>query len=325
MTAPTVILPGTEEWHAARAQGLGGTDISAVAGLNPWRTPFDVYCEKRGLTERQPENEAMKMGKRLEPVVLDLYEEATGYQTEPGLFTVHPSLPWACGTPDALTLAPEGPLVEIKTAGARQASRWGEPGTDQIPDHYLLQVQWYLTLTKRQAADIAVLLGGQEFRLYHLAHNQALEDRLLEIGEKFWKENVLAGNPPEIGGGESAKRWLQQTFPKDTRPELLTAPPVLDEVASLLDHEISEIDRLEAQAEVHRNIIKQHIADAAGVEGFKWRATWKASKDTAVTDWAKVAWYLSQDNPAALEIAKQKFTNNKPGSRRFLFKLNKED
>jgi predicted phage-related endonuclease len=230
-----------------------------------------------------------------------------------------------CGTPDALTTRPHDDiLVEIKTAGARQAAKWGEPGTDQIPDHYLLQVQWYLTLTKRQAADIAVLLGGQEFRLYHLAHNPTLEARLLEIGEKFWKHNVLGVNPPEIGAGKSAAEWLRQSFPREERPELLPSDDNLDLMAVTLKALREQRDAAGTALEAIENQIKQRIADAAGIEGRNWRATWKAAKGTAVTDWPQVALDLAQGNPVALQAAKSKFTTNKPGSRRFLFNFKEE-
>lgn len=328
MPAGTVLLPGTEEWLEARKHGLGGTDISAVAGLNPWRTPHDVYLEKRGLVDPQPENEAMKMGKILEPVVLDLYEQRTGYQTEPGRFTVHPSYPWVRGTPDALTLAPDGPLVEIKTAGARQAAKWGEAGTDQIPDHYLLQVQWYLTLTKHQAADIAVLLGGQEFRLYHLAHNPVLEARLLEIGEAFWRDHILAGTPPEIGAGEGAKRWLQQAFPKDDRPELLESNERLDMMALQLAEARRRRDEAALKAEEIENRIKADIGAAAGIAGRNWRATWRAAKASASVNWEAVAGDIALKTGLP-EHEYQKIvkfeTKPKPGSRRFLFTFSEEE
>ena len=35
--------------HARRAQGLGASDVAAVLGLSKYKSPFDVYLEKRGL------------------------------------------------------------------------------------------------------------------------------------------------------------------------------------------------------------------------------------------------------------------------------------
>jgi len=61
------------------------------------------------------------------------------------------------------TITDSGRLVEIKTA--RSADGWGEAGTDEVPQEYLIQVQHYLAVTALPVADVAVLFGGQEFRL----------------------------------------------------------------------------------------------------------------------------------------------------------------
>ena len=35
-----------EEWLKARKLGLGGSDMAAVLGLSPWRSPIDVWLDK---------------------------------------------------------------------------------------------------------------------------------------------------------------------------------------------------------------------------------------------------------------------------------------
>ena len=39
------------EWLQHRRKGLGGSDAAAVAGLNPWKSPFAVWMEKTGQIE----------------------------------------------------------------------------------------------------------------------------------------------------------------------------------------------------------------------------------------------------------------------------------
>jgi putative phage-type endonuclease len=58
-----------EDWLKHRNKGIGGSDVSAICGLNPWRSPLSVYLEKTGQIEAAEENEAMRWGTLLEPVV----------------------------------------------------------------------------------------------------------------------------------------------------------------------------------------------------------------------------------------------------------------
>lgn len=36
-----------EEWLKHRQSGIGGSDASAVAGINPWKTAVQVYIDKK--------------------------------------------------------------------------------------------------------------------------------------------------------------------------------------------------------------------------------------------------------------------------------------
>jgi len=36
------------EWFALRADGITATDVSVIAGLNPYKTPYQLWAEKLG-------------------------------------------------------------------------------------------------------------------------------------------------------------------------------------------------------------------------------------------------------------------------------------
>lgn len=86
-----------------RSKGIGGTDIAAIVGLNPWKSPIDVYMEKTGLVEPIPDNENLYWGRELEPAVLRRYAKETGYVLRPG-DPIQGAEPWILGTPDALII-----------------------------------------------------------------------------------------------------------------------------------------------------------------------------------------------------------------------------
>ena len=185
-----------ETWLAERRKGIGSSDAAAIAGLAPegWGSALSVYLDKLGqLPERT--TEPMRWGTRLEPAIAAAYQEETGVEiSQPApLIVRHPEHSWMLASPDRLAA---DRIVELKTCSAFHAEQWGEPGTDEVPEHYLVQVQHQLAVTGMDLADVAVLIGGQDFRVYTLFRSEALISRLLEIEAAFW-ERVQQRQPPE--------------------------------------------------------------------------------------------------------------------------------
>ena len=136
---------------------IGGSDIAAIMGLSPWRTPYQVYQEKRGEAEGFTGNEATDWGIRLEPTIRQWYSDVTGRPVfRPEGILRHKQYDYMLANLDGYT--EDRRVVEIKTA--RYGKGWGEPGTDAIPDYYALQVHHYMTITGYEVADVAVSIGG---------------------------------------------------------------------------------------------------------------------------------------------------------------------
>ncbi len=298
-----------ESWLAQRRTGISGTDVSAILGINPWASALDVWLDKRGQAEAKAETMAMKMGNLLEPVVAQLYAEETGAAlVEPG-FMRHQARDWHIGTPDRLTM--DRILLEIKTS--RNDREWGEPGTDQIPRHYLTQVAWYLALTDFQTAHVAVLIGASDYRRYEIARDLDLEAVLLERCEAFWRANVLGGQMPAIDGSESAARYIAQRFPRNVNPLRPATPEELNLARRLAAARAATAAAEREQTEAE-NMLKAAIGDAEGIDlGDLGKITWKATKPRETTDWKAIA--AEAHIPAEL-IARH--TKTGEASRRFL-------
>jgi putative phage-type endonuclease len=199
-----------------RQTGLGGTDIAAVLGMSPWRSPFDVFLDKTGQLEKGATNESRKRwGQRLQRVIADAYAEETGREVEWVDKTIHhASRPYQVWTPDALcTKEPRG--LDCKTAALDQIRKWGDAGTDQVPDYVALQLHWYLSASEREYWDVALLIAGSDFRIYSLKRDAEVEGMLLQAGERFWKDHVVANKPPEITATDTTAEWLKKRFPKN--------------------------------------------------------------------------------------------------------------
>src|SRR5690606_4991319 len=91
---------------------------------------------------------------------------------------------------------PEKRILEVKTTDTWNRTEWGPSGSDEVPDHYLTQVQHYMALTGADICDVAVLVGGNDFRVLHVPRNDRLIGAMLERYVDFWERHVEAKVPP---------------------------------------------------------------------------------------------------------------------------------
>ena len=65
-----------EEWLKLRKKGIGGSDAAAVAGLNKWKSPIQVYMEKLDEAPEVVRNEeSMYWGNVMEDIVAHEFSE----------------------------------------------------------------------------------------------------------------------------------------------------------------------------------------------------------------------------------------------------------
>ena len=180
-------------WLEERRKGIGGSDVAAIMGLSPWKTAYQVYQEKRKEVEDWGGNSLTDWGKRMEPAIRQWYSDQTGRDVRlPDKIMYHPQHPFMLASLDGFT--DDGRVVEIKTA--RSGKDWGEPGTNQIPDYYAVQVHHYMTITGFQVADIPVSIAGSSPSLYVVEADKEISEMIIEACAKFW-ERVQSGNPPD--------------------------------------------------------------------------------------------------------------------------------
>jgi putative phage-type endonuclease len=256
-----------------RRSGIGGSDAAAIFGLSRFRSPYDVYQEKIGQSAPLMETEAMRWGKLLEQPVLHEYAVVTGNRIERVNRTLrHPEHPWMMAHLDARTRRPRR-VVEAKTTHAWADDDWGEPGSDQVPADYAIQVHHYLAVTGYPAADIAVLRGGQRFGIYTIERNEQIVTDLIEGERAFWYGNVLAHEPPPIDGSEAASRYLRERFPfaDDTEREATTDEDFL--VGQYLGL-TARVKAAEAELATLTNRLKESMGATGAIFGSGYRVTW---------------------------------------------------
>ncbi len=233
---------------AERLTGIGGTDAAAIVGADPYKTPYELWLEKRGETapEDLSENAAVEWGNRLEDVVADAYAERTGQQVHRVRRTLrHPEHLFMMAHLDRRIVGARAGL-EVKTAGdwAARSDEWGPDGSDRVPMKYLFQVQHYMAVTGYERFDVAVLIGGRDFRVYPLARNEDLIAMLIEREAAFWASitDVHAEAPPAKTIEDAQRRWpVSIATPIQASTEIVLADSELRVVEA-------DLKRLEAEA-----------------------------------------------------------------------------
>jgi len=255
----------------SRRSGLGASDAPAALGLSPWKTQLELFLEKTGRAQPSEPTFQMRVGTALEPVVLNAFTDRTGLAISRQQERVYcPRYAWRWATVDAI--ASDGALVEAKTAS--DPSDWGEEGTDQIPAHYIVQVQHALACTGLTLAYVPVLIRAQDFRVYEVRRDEAIIDALTEREREFWQRVERDDPPPLTSASDLKLRW-----PVDNGAVCLASDAILAQCAQLRAAKAARA-AIEEQIEALEIEIKNHMGEAAqliGPDG-ECLATWKASK-----------------------------------------------
>jgi predicted phage-related endonuclease len=137
-------------------------------------------------------------------------------------------------------------------------------------------------------ADLAVLIAGEDFRIYHFERDEELEGHLFTLAERFWVDCVEAQRAPVLDGSEAARRWLHARYPQERAP-LRHAGPEGERWANRLREASARAEAAQAEAEEARNHLKALIADAEGMAGRFGTVRWTRSRASTRTDWEAVA------------------------------------
>ena len=144
------------DWLRYRTMGIGGSDVSVIAGINPYRSVYQLWLEKTGQTEpAERDNEYTHFGTILEPVVRKEFTARTGLKVrQKHMILQSEEHPFMLANLDGvINLDGKMCIFEAKTASAYKLDDW----QSDIPPEYMLQVQHYMAVTGAAKTYIAVL------------------------------------------------------------------------------------------------------------------------------------------------------------------------
>jgi putative phage-type endonuclease len=303
-----------DDWLKVRQGGIGSSDAAAAVGLNPYQSQLALWLNKTGrdklIDKPDPNDETSPMywGTLLEPIVAAHYTKRTGNRVRKvNAVLQHPSYPWMRANLDREVMGcPDVQILECKTAGLNGARLW----QDGVPEYVQLQVMHQLAVTGKQAADVAVLICGQELRVHRIERDEALIDRLIELEHRFW-QMVEQDQAPQADGSDSAHEALLALYPQDSG-EVIDLKDDLG-MSSVFSDLMAVRQTLATQTKLEEQFkqrIQQRMGNATRAVFETGEVTWKRSKDGQTLDMDR----LSQEQGELL----QRYAMTRPGTRRFL-------
>ncbi len=299
------------QWLEVRRGGIGSSDAATAVGLNPYKSQLELWLEKTG---RQPATEDARgmsdpcyWGALLEPYVAVAYQQMTGRKVRKlNAVLQHPTMPFMLANIDREVVGePDVQILECKTAGEFGSRLWKEG----VPEYVQLQVQHQLAVTGKDAADVAVLLCGQDLQIHRIMRDEDVIARLVVLEARFWA-CVETDTPPAADGSESAARALRHLYPGNDTSLDFTGDVALCQAFDELTGLRSGLDAQQQRAEVLKQAIQQAMGDASKAIFANGSVTYRRAKDVTSLD----AKRLAAERP---EIAAQ-YSVVRPGARRFV-------
>ncbi len=274
-----------EEWVAQRRTYLGASETAAILGFDKYRTPLDVYREKRGESEPQDAGARAEAGLRAEQMIADWLADLYNLKIQrDNKIRIHPTLNyWRCNLDRVIVGQPNGTAVlELKTTSLENLKNWNPMADELNPTfvHHWVQVQSQLAVTGYKWAAIGVMpadsfRGFGQPELIIIQPDQEFIAMASGKVKAFWEDHVLKGVPPDPVTEDD----LKILYPRSQSKELIvddTTRKLIVKIVRMRAAKKKINDRLEEFELAAKMLLTNY--EAASFEG-EVICTYKSAKD----------------------------------------------
>lgn len=193
----SVPITNEEQWRALRQKHVGCSEISALFNEHQQMTKYELWYIKKGLLDAPDlsDNSRVFWGTILEPAIADGAARLNGWNVRKvRRYLSSDTVEGFGGSLDyEIVSHDDGPgALEIKTADWIVAKNW-EDGAP--PLSYMLQLQGQLALTGREWGAIAVLIGGNDLRVFQHKRRPKTIEIIEQAVAEFW-QSIRDNKPP---------------------------------------------------------------------------------------------------------------------------------
>ncbi len=277
-----------EEWLEERKKSLGGSDMGAILGMNPYSSPYTVWAEKTGKLPPFEGNEWTRLGNDLEGYVAQRFTEASGLKVSVDKATWRNSkYPHLHANIDRKVVGKRAG-VECKLTSELNAKKYKD---GEFPDRFYAQCCEYLLVTEYDRWYLTVLIYGKGIKIYQMTRikddvipewceasvyvDDAELESLAMASEHFWEDHVLTNIPPMADGTDSTSKTITTIYPESNGDtvNLMAYENDMHQYMSLGEL----IDNMKGQREEIANRIKAFMGEVGRGESNKFKVTWSSS------------------------------------------------
>jgi predicted phage-related endonuclease len=269
--------------HPDRNTYLGAYDIASIVGVNPYCSVEEMTLRKLGVIEAAETNEAMEMGLLFEDAILSRAEKELGKISHRQHFLSHPQYSFLGGTIDGIALANNDIgcppfLIDAKNLNYFSLKEWEENG---IPEVYIVQSNYYSALLYAMGdpiagAKIAVVFGGQIFRIFDVELDAELGDMLIQKAVEHWQRFIVNKEP--INLAQAPIGLLEKYYKKSNGTEIALND---DHVG----HALKQYIRLRDEIKERDEALKANKAVIEAAMGESGKGVWTDGNEAISVSW----------------------------------------
>ena len=319
-----------DEWLALRKPYLGGSDIAAMLGLSPWKTPYQLWAEKTGrVVDEKPKNQlALDLGAYDEEFMAKRYQATTGRVVRNYGYMICDDVHHVCADIDRLVVPDDAKIAafheDIRTDTLLEVKTAKYVWDEEVPSYYITQDQTYLGLTGCLHADMAVLFREPTLtdRYPRVERNQTMIDGILEQSKVWVEKHIWHDEAPDPVSEEDCRR----KFARSKGGVEIVATPRIVEVLEVRRSAMARADKAESDIAACNTEIFAFMGEADPLmdpeNKARKLATWRSGKDRRMTDWHAIADELAPEcDPDHVAKVIEAHTVYGPGAR--VFRLSK--
>ena len=271
-----------QQWLEYRTRGIGGSDVSIIAGINPFKSIYELWQEKTHQVQpSEGDRESTHFGTLLEPIVRKEFTVRTGLKVrQKHMILQSIEYPFMFADLDGvINENGEQVIFEAKTASAFKKDVWD----NGVPLPYVLQVQHYMAVTGAKKAYVAALVGGNHFYCHTVERDDEIIRKIITMERLFWEKNVIGGVEPIPDGSDATTEYFNSRF-RNSNGQVIELPQEAISVCDEYQRIGEQLKTLETARNAAANTLKSYLREAeigtVGDRKIMWKQISKSTVDT---------------------------------------------
>lgn len=316
MTQEIIAIQNREQWLAERVKDVTSTEVSALYGLSPYMTEFELFHQKRDkVIVSIQDTDRMKWGRRLEAPIAHGVAEDMGWDiAKLDVYIRDTEARIGSSFDFEIKSSSDGRgILEIKNVAELQYKRkWIDDGNGNIeaPEHIEMQVQHQMEVSGYEWCALVVLVGGNSPKVVYRQRDREIGKDLRQTVDGFWKR--VADNTPPSADYTRDAEFIGQLYSQVRTGEVFDATG--DAEIARLVQQYQEASRQLADMEKLKDAYKAQLIERIG------------TAEKVLAPWGSISCGRTQDSLGTLITADMVGTSygGRKGYRQFRINLKKE-